>query len=57
MTNGMGSLSTKILPRIVLFGDSLTAWSFDENTQGFGWYLRSWYKDKAEIDNEGKIML
>ncbi|KAF2682137.1 SGNH hydrolase [Lentithecium fluviatile CBS 122367] len=41
------------LPQIVLFGDSLTAWGFDEKTQGFGWYLQKMYKGKADIVNEG----
>ncbi|KAL1597794.1 hypothetical protein SLS60_008281 [Paraconiothyrium brasiliense] len=50
----MGSKSSsKQLPRFILFGDSLTEWSFDSSTQGFGWYLTEWYKDKAEIVNEG----
>ncbi|KAL5402667.1 hypothetical protein PMIN03_010470, partial [Paraphaeosphaeria minitans] len=47
------SSSRKQLPQIVLFGDSLTEWSFDESVQGFGWYLTDWYKGKAEIVNEG----
>ncbi|KAJ4352329.1 uncharacterized protein N0V89_007677 [Didymosphaeria variabile] len=50
----MGSNSSKKqLPQLVLFGDSLTEWSFDSSTQGFGWYLSDWYKGKAEIVNEG----
>ena len=41
------------LPRFVLFGDSLTEWSFDSETEGFGWHLTNLYKDKAEIVNKG----
>ncbi|KAF2258512.1 SGNH hydrolase [Lojkania enalia] len=40
-------------PEIVLFGDSLTEWGFDEDTRGFGWALQQAYKDKAVIVNEG----
>ncbi|KAF2451430.1 SGNH hydrolase [Karstenula rhodostoma CBS 690.94] len=49
--------SGKQLPQVVLFGDSLTEWSFDDSTQGFGWYLTDWYKGKAEIVNEGTTEL
>jgi hypothetical protein len=45
--------SRKQLPQFVLFGDSLTEWSFDSSTQGFGWYLTDSYKGKAEMVNEG----
>jgi lysophospholipase L1-like esterase len=48
------SQNTK-LPQIVLFGDSLTQWSFDETTAGFGWVLEEKYRGKAEIVNEGII--
>lgn len=41
------------LPEFVLFGDSLTEWSFDEITEGFGLFLEQKYKDKAAIVNEG----
>jgi lysophospholipase L1-like esterase len=41
------------LPQIVLFGDSLTQWSFNEQTRGFGWVLEDKYAGKAEIVNEG----
>lgn len=47
-------MSSKKLPQFVLFGDSLTEWSFEEETQGFGWYLKSWYEGKVEIINEGE---
>ena len=50
-----GTNSTKKLAQIILFGDSLTQWSFDDETQGFGWYLSRCYKGKAEIVNEGTI--
>ena len=43
----------KKLPQIVLFGDSLTEWAFDETTAGFGWVLEKKYHGKAEIVNEG----
>ncbi|KAF2201240.1 SGNH hydrolase [Delitschia confertaspora ATCC 74209] len=42
-----------MLPQIILFGDSLTEWSFDKDTRGFGWVLENKYKGKAEIVNEG----
>jgi hypothetical protein len=41
------------LPEIVLFGDSLTEWSFDDFTQGFGLHLEKLYAGKARIVNEG----
>jgi hypothetical protein len=40
-------------PEFVLFGDSLTEWSFDESTQGFGLFLSEQYAGKARIVNEG----
>ena len=51
----MGGMGSRKLPQFVLFGDSLTQWSFDELTEGFGWYLEKWYKGKAEIVNEGEL--
>lgn len=42
------------LPEIVLFGDSLTEWSFDDSTQGFGLHLEKLYAGKARIFNEGR---
>ncbi|CAI6332558.1 unnamed protein product [Periconia digitata] len=45
--------SSHKLPVFVLFGDSLTQWSFDEKTEGPGWYLGCTYRDKVEIENEG----
>ena len=41
------------LPQIVLFGDSLTQWGFEESNGGFGWVLKDKYAGKAEIVNEG----
>lgn len=43
----------KTLPKFVLFGASLTQWSFSEETEGFGWFLENKYKGKAGILNEG----
>lgn len=40
----------------MLFGDSLTEWSFDSSTQGFGWYLSRKYQGKAEIVNQGNVI-
>ncbi|KAH7116049.1 SGNH hydrolase-type esterase domain-containing protein [Dendryphion nanum] len=41
-------------PRIILFGASLTQWSFREETSGFGWTFKQRYAGKAEVVNEGK---
>ncbi|ORY16741.1 SGNH hydrolase-type esterase domain-containing protein [Clohesyomyces aquaticus] len=41
------------LPEIVLFGDSLTEWGFDEYTRGFGWFFVEKYEGKAKVVNEG----
>lgn len=43
------------LPEFVLFGDSLTEWSFDEETKGFGLFLQRQYDGKVKIVNEGTI--
>lgn len=43
-----------MLPEFILFGDSLTAWSFEEDTRGFGLALEEAYDGKANIVNEGK---
>jgi lysophospholipase L1-like esterase len=51
------SAMVKKLPQIVLFGDSLTEWAFDESTAGFGWVLEKKYAGKAEIINEGMLPL
>lgn len=47
-------MSSKARPEFVLFGDSLTEWSFSETTQGFGLHLRQQYGPKVNILNEGK---
>jgi hypothetical protein len=44
---------TKQLPEIVLFGASMTEWSFREKTQGLGWFLEKMYAGKARVLNEG----
>ncbi|KZM23935.1 uncharacterized protein EKO05_0009322 [Ascochyta rabiei] len=41
-------------PEFVLFGDSLTEWSFDEHHEGFGWALEQKYHSKARIQNQGQ---
>jgi hypothetical protein len=45
--------SSETLPEIVLFGASMTEWSFEEKTQGVGWFLEKEYAGKAKILNEG----
>ena len=45
--------STEALPEIVLFGASMTEWSFEEKTQGVGWFLENKYAGKVKILNEG----
>jgi hypothetical protein len=45
--------SSELLPEIVLFGASMTEWSFKEKTQGFGWFLAKKYAGKARVINEG----
>ena len=42
------------MPEFILFGDSLTEWSFSEETQGFGLFLRQQYQRKVRIVNEGR---
>jgi lysophospholipase L1-like esterase len=49
----MASLKSKKPLQVVLFGDSLTEWAFEEENHGFGWYLQDWYKENVEIVNEG----
>ncbi len=43
----------KALPEFILFGDSLTEWSFSEKTEGFGLFLERSYADTVTIVNEG----
>tara|TARA_R110002003_G_scaffold152_5_gene13615 strand:+ start:2110 stop:2256 length:147 start_codon:yes stop_codon:yes gene_type:complete len=45
--------SSNALPEFVLFGDSLTEWSFDDATLGYGQHLERLYHGKVEIVNEG----
>jgi hypothetical protein len=40
-------------PEFVLFGASMTEWSFDPPTQGFGWFLSKQYEEKVRVVNEG----
>ncbi|KAI0590442.1 GDSL-like Lipase/Acylhydrolase family protein [Pyrenophora tritici-repentis] len=42
------------LPEIVVFGASMAEWSFDRNTQGYGWLLENIYAGKARVANEGQ---
>jgi len=48
--------SSAEIPKIILFGDSLTEWSFNEWDRGFGYELEQRYKGTAEVLNRG-IML
>ncbi|KAL9114439.1 MAG: hypothetical protein Q9227_001520 [Pyrenula ochraceoflavens] len=41
-------------PRIYLFGDSLTEWSFFEHDAGFGDRLTKYYDGRAEVVNRGQ---
>ena len=50
-------MSGKKLPEIVLFGDSLTEWGFEEETRGWGLVLEQKYEGNANIVNEGKCKL
>ena len=45
--------SLEMLPEFVLFGASMTEWSFDEKTEGLGWFLRQKYTGKVNVLNEG----
>lgn len=49
-------IMAKNLPEFVLFGASMVEWSFDERTQGFGWFLENMYKDKVVVLNEGTAL-
>ncbi|KAF2873408.1 SGNH hydrolase-type esterase domain-containing protein [Massariosphaeria phaeospora] len=46
-------MASQKLPEFVLFGDSLTQWSFYESNQGCGWFLMGKYANKIRIVNEG----
>ncbi len=41
------------LPKVILFGDSLTDWSFEDDTYGFGAVLTDHYSGRAEVVNQG----
>jgi hypothetical protein len=45
--------TVKQTPEFVLFGASMTEWSFDEETHGFGWFLGTRYEGKVRVVNEG----
>jgi lysophospholipase L1-like esterase len=48
------SSTSSARPTIVLFGDSLTEYSFDRlHNKGFGQIVTEYFKDKAEVINEG----
>lgn len=32
----------------------MTEWSFDEETEGLGWFLQNVYRDNVRIVNEGE---
>jgi hypothetical protein len=49
----MTSLPGPQLPEFVLFGASMTEWSFDAETQGPGWFLGARYEGKIRVVNEG----
>ena len=41
-------------PRVIAFGASISAWSFDSvRATGFGDYLTKHFDGKAEVENEG----
>lgn len=42
-----------LMPDFVLFGDSLTEWGFNEDNEGFGWYLEKRYEQRVRVINEG----
>lgn len=43
----------KHLPEFVLFGASMVEWSFEEKTEGLGWFLQKEYNGKVLVLNEG----
>jgi hypothetical protein len=49
--------SSKQVPEFVLFGASMTEWSFNPTTQGPGWFLETQYEGKVRVVNEGIIEL
>lgn len=44
---------TKQSPEFVLFGASMTEWSFRAKTQGLGWFWRKEYEGRVQVLNEG----
>ena len=38
---------------IVLFGNSITEWSFEKYNKGFGYRLEQYYSGKAQVLNRG----
>ena len=38
---------------IVLFGNSITEWSFDDDTKGYGYQLGQYYMGKVQVLNRG----
>lgn len=45
----------KSLPKVILFGDSLTAYSFHDD-EGFGSTLTKHYGGRAEVEDHGMIV-
>jgi hypothetical protein len=55
---GAFSKTSRELPKVVLFGDSLTAWSFDTvHGKGLGDVLTRHYEGPADVVNEGMHFL
>jgi lysophospholipase L1-like esterase len=50
-------MMSRQLPNFVLFGDSLTEWSFDASDEGLGWYLTHKYQSKLEVLNRGTAFI
>ncbi|KAF2838657.1 SGNH hydrolase [Patellaria atrata CBS 101060] len=49
------TISCMLLRKIILFGDSLTEWSFEEHS--FGIFLQQYYAGKADAVNKGQNLL
>jgi hypothetical protein len=49
------TLASEQVPEFVLFGASMTEWSFKPTTQGPGWLLETQYEGKVRVVNEGII--
>jgi hypothetical protein len=53
--SNINTMAEQSLPKIVLFGDSLTEWSFDRNDdRGFGQAVAEQFKNRARVWNKGK---